>query len=98
MIEFITISKCVDPNDPQGRTFREINQEKKHNIPIGTLVEFGDGCRLWVVYHARDCDKTPLYCLCVDREDTDMPDPIRYPYNWIAGYSEDDLTIVEKKP
>jgi hypothetical protein len=98
MRELIIISDQVNPADEKGRTFKEINQEKVHNIPVGTLVEMDDGCRLWVVYHGRDCDRTPLYCLCVDREDTDGPElPKRYPYNWITGYPEESLTPVEKK-
>jgi hypothetical protein len=64
-----------DPDNPNGPTIREANEEKKHNIPIDTLVEvkyntwFGDGAcikahaRLWVVKHLRDCDGTPLYML-----------------------------------
>jgi hypothetical protein len=64
-----------DPNNPSGPTIKEENLQKKHNIPIGTLVEvkydiwFGNGAcgkthaRLWVIDHNRDCDRTPLYIL-----------------------------------
>jgi len=54
-----------------------------------------DGCRLWVVYHGRDCDKTPLYCLCADKDNTEMYDPMRYPMAWVTGYPEESLTVVE---
>jgi hypothetical protein len=59
-----------------GKTDEERNMEKRHNIPIGSLVEVklgewhGEGAcektiaRLWVVAHDRDCDGTPLYSLC----------------------------------
>ncbi|MCP4990911.1 MAG: hypothetical protein GY928_34170 [Colwellia sp.] len=58
-----------------GKTVKENNLEKRHNIPLGTLVEvkfdnwFGDGAcwkihaRLWVVIHTRDCDGSPMYTL-----------------------------------
>ncbi len=61
--------------EANGKTIRENNLEKRHQIPIGTLVEvkfdswFGDGAcwkvhaRLWVVKHTRDCDGTPLYAV-----------------------------------
>lgn len=69
----INVADIVEEN---GRTIRENNLEKAHDIPIGTLVEVkydvwhSDGAcekthaRLWVVSHDRDCDGTPLYSLC----------------------------------
>lgn len=74
-MEFI---KFGDIKEKNGKTIRENNLEKLHNIPIGSLVEIKyhkwgkDGscqkveARLWVVKHTRDCDGTPLYCLCLD--------------------------------
>lgn len=68
----INVADIVEEND---KTVRENNLEKRHNIPIGSLVEVkydcwhGDGCcekihaRLWVYSHDRDCDGTPLYSL-----------------------------------
>lgn len=60
-----------------GKTFREENEEKKHNIPLGTLVEVDvddyylenpkKGLRLFVVSHDRDCDGTPLYSLSFNK-------------------------------
>ena len=72
---------CVfhDMVQDNGKTIKEENLEKGHNIPIGTLVEtkystwHGAGAcekvhvRLWVVAHERDCDGTPLYTLCKNR-------------------------------
>lgn len=96
MTRVIILHECIDPDDAAGRSYKEVNLEKKHNIPIGSLVEFRGGCRLWVVYHGRDCDGTPLYCMSIDREDTEMPDPMRYPYGWISGFSEDSLTVIKE--
>lgn len=68
----INIADIVEGN---GKTVRQNNLEKEHNIPVGSLVEVkyshwhGDGCcekvhaRLWVHSHDRDCDGTPLYSL-----------------------------------
>ncbi len=56
---FIFIADLV--NKQTGKTYSEENAEKVHNIPIGSLVEDSDtGIRLFVVYHARDCDQTTL--------------------------------------
>lgn len=67
----------VDPNDPQGRTYKEVNAEKQHAIRVGALVEITcddkddemNGCRLRVTYHGRDCDMTPLYWLGMGGKD-----------------------------
>ncbi len=70
MEQAINVSGIIESN---GKTVRENNTAKVHNIPIGSLVEVkwdewhGDGAcwkvhaRLWVVTHDRDCDGTPLY-------------------------------------
>ena len=75
------VADFVDPGDPQGRTYRQVNAERKHLIPIGTLVEMDDGMRLYIVRHDRDCDMTPLYAL-----GTADGKALLY------GYSEDGLT------
>ncbi len=57
------VADLVAP-DSNGKTFRQVNMEMKHNIPIGTLVEISyTGERLFVVEHTRDCDGTPMYSL-----------------------------------
>ncbi len=68
-------SEIVEEN---GNTIRENNMEKKHNIPLGSIVEvemvydvsIGDitqslkgTIKLYVVSHGRDCDGTPLYII-----------------------------------
>lgn len=71
-MKYINVADIVQDN---GKTIRENNLARSHNIPIGTLVEVkydtweGDGAclkvhaRLWVISHDRDCDGTPLYSL-----------------------------------
>lgn len=61
--------------EENGKTIRENNLRKRHNIPVGALVEFKTDnqrdsgahelihARYWVVEHGRDCDGTPLYWL-----------------------------------
>lgn len=70
MSNIIMVSDIVEAN---GKTCKENNLEKRHEIAIGTLVEiiyksdYEDeeeskyGLRLFVVNHSRDCDGTPLY-------------------------------------
>lgn len=70
-MDMINVADIKNPNT--GKTYREENHEKTHNIPLGTLVEvdFNDegyenpkkGLRMFVVEHNRDCDGTPLYSL-----------------------------------
>lgn len=68
MKNFILVSNLVEEN---GKTVRENNLEKTHEIPIGALVEITyeedknsqKGVRMFVVNHSRDCDGTPLYDL-----------------------------------
>lgn len=91
-----------------GKTFREENKTKRHNIPLGTLVEvdFDDtylespkkGLRLFVVSHDRDCDGTPLYSLSFDKNwgIDNYPEQFK---NFASlaidsGYSEDCLKVI----
>lgn len=75
----INFKDIVEDN---GKTIEQNNlEQKKHDIPIGTLVEvkydewFGNGAcqkvhaRLFVVGHNRDCDGTPLYSLSPNKND-----------------------------
>lgn len=72
--------------DGTGRTIREANLARKHRIPIGSLVELDNGCRLFVVKHERDCDGAPLYTLA--------PDKPAQLYEYLRGYSEELLKVV----
>jgi hypothetical protein len=98
------IHDLVDRTDPQGRTYRQVNAEKQHQIPIGALVEIvspdteypndSEGVRLFVVKHSRDCDQTPLYCLCHDPDDTIVEQEGFGNRKWVMGYSEESLKVI----
>jgi hypothetical protein len=97
------VHEMKDPNDPGGRTYREVNLARSHAIPIGTLVELApypeddrwDGVRLYVVHHHRDCDGTPLYALAFDRHDTEIKRPGFHNDKWLHGMPESGLRIVK---
>lgn len=91
---FIHICDLV--NKKTGKTGRETNAEKTHQIPVGTLVELESGVRLFVVSHDRDCDQTPLYGLCHDKEDTVVEREGFANRKWDHGYSEESLTVIEQ--
>lgn len=77
-----------------GETYRELNAKKKHNIPIGSLVELDTGARLFVVYHGRDCDRTPLYSLSARKDDIVQERPGFGNRGWLNGYPEHSLKII----
>lgn len=100
-VQLVTIADLRDPNDPQGRTYRQVNAEKMHAIPVGALAEIRDtGVRLFVVKQARDCDQEPLYWLTPDLDDINYPDeiPESAPRKWAGGYSEDELVVIRTAP
>lgn len=94
MKTFVNIADLKDPSDPQGRSYREVNAEKKHSFPVGALVELESGARLFVVKQTRDCDQTPLYSLCADKEDTEQEDQRFANRKWHNGYSEECLNLI----
>lgn len=75
------VMNVADIVEENGKTIRQNNQEKTHDLPVGTLVEVkydewfdGGACskvqaRLWVWSHDRDCDGTPLYSLSPHKKD-----------------------------
>lgn len=91
----INVADMKDPDDPQGRSYREVNHSKNHALEVGQLVELEDGARLWIVGHSRDCDGTPLYILCHDRDDTVRGEGIFANPKWVGGWDEESLTVVE---
>jgi hypothetical protein len=95
MVNFINIADLQDPDDAQGRSYRQVNAEKVHKIPIGTLVELETGVRLFVVYHGRDCDQTPLYYLSHDQEDITPKYKNFRNESWTGGYPEDSLKLIK---
>lgn len=44
--KFMNVADLVDPHDPAGRTWREINDATAHQTPVGSLVELDGGGRL----------------------------------------------------
>lgn len=94
MTTILQISSLPDPADPAGRSYKQINLEKAHNIPVGQLVELASGVRMFVAYHARDCDGTPLYSLTSTEGDYTKEEPMRFNRNWDNGYREDKLKPV----
>lgn len=95
---FLRFADVVDKET--GKTLRELNNEKEHKIPVGTLVEViqepplsGNGLRLHVIEHSRDCDGTPLYTLGVAGSTwTDE----KFVHNGFTGYSEYSLKVIEE--
>lgn len=61
-------------NPETGKTWKDENLEKGHNLPLGCLVRVkdtdryndGGGLVLYVARHSRDCDGSPLYSLTHD--------------------------------
>jgi hypothetical protein len=92
------IADFQDPNDPQGRSYRKVNAERKHIIAVGALVELvhtersmRDGVRLHVVRHDRDCDMTPLYALELVNDDSNPREFMVL----LSGYPEDALRVIK---
>lgn len=110
------IVSAYDLIETNGRTWRENRLALKHNIPIGALVDveiekcFADNTsikgvvRMYVLWHGRDCDGTPLYWLGTSPEGADdwPPDGSnviarmlhRYIYGVEGGFHEDRLRVV----
>ena len=85
---FVNLADLVDPEDPQGRTYRQINATKQHTLPVGSLVELEEGTRLWIVYQGRDCDMTPLYWLAMRPDEENK-------MRWRGGFPEESLTKIK---
>jgi hypothetical protein len=101
---FIIPHRLVDPDDPQGRTYREINLAKPHAFALGTLVEIVEwdedeyvqrkGVRLFVVGHNRDCDGSPIYSLSDNGREVGLFDDSCDTMHWINGVGEEWLRAV----
>lgn len=90
MVTMFNVADLTDPNDSQERTYRQVNAERAHAIPLGTLVELETGERLRVMMHTRDCDQTPLYSLGVTGSEEDNIGRM----TWHHGYGEESLAVV----
>ena len=96
MPTFMFIHDLVDPHDPQGRTYKQVNAAKVHAIPIGALVEDTDsGVRMFVVKQTRDCDMSLLYSLspCHPNDEEDMDIRMHRHHGW----PEYCLKVIEEK-
>lgn len=96
-MKIINIADLKDPNDPQGRTYRQVNKSKKHKFKIGQLIELENGVRLFIAKQTRDCDGTPLYSLSTDEDDIEQRNDGSANYKWLHGYDEDNMKAVSKK-
>lgn len=85
MSEFQMICDLKDPDDEQGRTFREVAAATGHKIPIGARVATCDKMVLFVTEHIRDCDSTPLYSVGSEGGTT-----------YTRGYAEENLVVMEQ--
>jgi len=84
-------------NPETGETYKDLNTKKTHNILVGSLVEdIETGVRLFVVYHNRDCDMTPLYSLAADKDDVIQRVPGFGNPKWHNGFPEGALRIIEQ--
>lgn len=89
-----------------GLSYKERNLKEGHKIPVYSLVEinFGPekGMRMFVAWHGRDCDGTPLYWLTnnihrrplgsIPDNETFLDKVLR---GWEGGYSDDSLIFIE---
>lgn len=92
-----TLVMVHDLVEENGKTIKENNLARAHNIPVGALVEVddkGERRQLYVVYHARDCDGTPLYSLSEYPTDIIKREGFYNP-GWRNGWSEPFLKIVK---
>lgn len=95
-MNIINFGDIVEEN---GKTIRENNMNKIHNIPLRALVETHDGMRLYVVEQGRDCDGALLYWLSFNSDwSQDMyGSEMRFHARGsvIGGYSEDSLKVIK---
>ena len=88
MSEFQNIADLKGLDDPQGRTYRQVNNASPHKYGLGVLVEIDNGVRLFTAKQTRDCDGTPLYALTHEKRDDEHPLNEIY---WVYGFSEDEM-------
>ena len=115
-----SIMSAYDLVEANGRTWRENRLALPHNIPLKTLVEveiekvFANDTSLkgvvqmYVLWHGRDCDGSPLYWLGTSPEGADEWPPEgstvvarmlhRSIYDVDGGHHEDSLRVVPEAP
>jgi hypothetical protein len=103
MSPIINVADLRDPDDSEGRSYRQVNAEKTHGIPEGALVELASGARLFVAHLGRDCDQTPLYWLAPETFDWEPTEPVydsarrSWMMKWIGGYGEESLKVIHEE-
>ena len=81
----------ADLDSGNGKTYREVNNEKNHLFGVDQLVEIKSGVRLFVAKLSRDCDGTPLYSLSPMMLAQGHPLADMY---CTHGYSEDGMKAI----
>jgi hypothetical protein len=94
-MNFVNIADLQDPNDLQGRSYRQVNYARKHIFEVGQLVELDDGVRLYIAKQSRDCDGTPLYCLTPKKNDYTIEEKGFANHNWLNGIDEESLKLIK---
>ncbi len=89
---FFNIADLTDPNDPQGRTYRQINLATPHKYEVGALIELENKARLFIARQTRDCDGAPLYSLTHETRKDDFPLNELY---FAHGFSEEGMTEIK---
>ena len=95
MKKLLSVADLKDPNDANGRSYREINNAKIHRFKVGELVEIDHGVRVFIALQTRDCDGTPLYCLTPKKDDYALITKGFPNHNWLKGWSEDSMKRVK---
>lgn len=90
-VTVIFLADVADPSDPQGRSYREVNAQRSHRLPLGGLVEVkSTGVRMFVVQLGRDCDASPMCWLAATLDEPEG--------KWYGGIGEDSLSLVRPPP
>jgi len=67
----ISIADLQCPGDTAGRSYREVNNAKKHKYKVGDLISISGLTTATVTTLTRDCDGTPLYSVEIHGYDED---------------------------
>lgn len=92
----MAIMNLHDFVEENGKTIKENNLEKQHKFLVGDLVEIQkSGVRMFVVAQTRDCDGTPLYSLCPNKDNIVQERKGFANYGWHNGYSEYGMILIK---
>jgi len=97
------ITMLHDIVEKNGKTIKENNLDKQHNLKIGDLVEITfkpyEGVRLFICKLSRDCDGTPLYCLTINltefkRQQSEGYSNFYYT-SFYTGFSDSSIKLIK---